>query len=100
GLSATDVRTAVNAGIDMVMEPTAWKTFISLLRTEVQAGRVTQARIDDAVSRILRKKFELGLFDHPLADRSFTASVGSTAHRTLARQAVRQSQVLLKNSGN
>ena len=39
GLSATDVRTAVNAGIDMAMEPTAWKTFISLLRTEVQAGR-------------------------------------------------------------
>jgi beta-glucosidase len=100
GLSATDVRTAVNAGIDMFMEPTAWKTFISLLRTEVQAGRVTQARIDDAVSRILREKFQLGLFEHPMADRSFTGSVGSATHRALARQAVQQSQVLLKNSNN
>ncbi|NUO58871.1 MAG: beta-glucosidase [Hamadaea sp.] len=100
GLSATDVRTAINAGVDMAMEPTAWKTFISLLRTEVQAGRVTQARIDDAVSRILTKKFELGLFERPMADRSYTGSVGNTAHRALARQAVRESQVLLKNTGN
>ncbi|NUT20932.1 MAG: beta-glucosidase [Hamadaea sp.] len=100
GLSATDVRTAVNAGVDMAMEPTAWKTFISLLRTEVQAGRVSQARIDDAVSRVLRKKFELGLFERPMADRSYTGTVGSAAHRALARQAVRESQVLLKNTGN
>ncbi|MBB5872627.1 beta-glucosidase [Allocatelliglobosispora scoriae] len=100
GLSGTDVRTAINAGIDMVMAPTSWKTYISLLRTEVQAGRVTQARIDDAVKRILTKKFELGLFEHPLADRSYASTVGSAAHRNLARSAVAQSQVLLKNSGN
>jgi beta-glucosidase len=99
GFTATEVRTAINAGIDMVMVPAAWQGFISLLRAEVQAGRVTMARIDDANRRILTKKFELGLFEHPLTDRSWTSSVGSSAHRTLARQAVRESQVLLKNAG-
>ena len=58
------------------------------------------ARIDDANRRILTKKFELGLFERPLTDRSFTSTVGNAAHRTLARQAVRESQVLLKNAGN
>jgi beta-glucosidase len=100
GFTAAEVRTAVNAGIDMVMVPDAWQTFISLLRTEVQAGRVTIARIDDANRRILTKKFELALFERPLTDRSFTPTVGNSAHRTLARQAVRESQVLLKNAGN
>ncbi len=100
GFTATEVRTAINAGIDMVMVPDAWQSFISLLRTEVQAGRVTMARIDDANRRILTKKFELGLFERPLTDRSFTPTVGNAAHRTLARQAVRESQVLLKNAGN
>ncbi|MBC6461763.1 glycoside hydrolase family 3 protein [Actinomadura sp. HBU206391] len=99
GLSASDVRTSVNAGIDMVMVPTAWRTFISLLRTEVQAGRVPTSRIDDANRRILTKKFELGLFEHPRTDRSYTATVGSAQHRALARTAVARSQVVLKNSG-
>jgi beta-glucosidase len=98
GLSATDVRTAINAGIDMVMVPTAWQSFIGLLRTEVQAGRVPMSRIDDANRRILTKKFELGLFERPLADRSYLSTVGSAAHRALARRAVAQSQVVLKNS--
>ena len=98
GFTATEVRTAVNAGIDMVMVPFNYKQFISLLRGEVQAGRVTMARIDDANRRILTKKFQLGLFERPLTDRSFTGTVGSSAHRTLARQAVRESQVLLKNT--
>jgi beta-glucosidase len=48
GFTATEVRTAINAGIDMVMVPNDWQNFISLLRTEVQAGRVTMARVDDA----------------------------------------------------
>src|SRR5215204_3307811 len=100
GFTATEVRTAVNAGIDMVMVPYEWRSFISLLRTEVQAGRVTMARIDDANRRILTKKFELGLFESPLTDRSWTGTVGSAAHRSLARQAVRESQVVLKNAGN
>ena len=100
GFTATEVRTAINAGIDMVMVPNDWQNFISLLRTEVQAGRVTTARVDDANRRILTKKFELGLFERPLTDRGFTPTVGNAAHRSLARQAVRESQVLLKNAGN
>jgi beta-glucosidase len=100
GMSATDVRTAVNAGIDMIMVPTAWQAFINLLRTEVQAGRVTMARVDDANRRILTKKFELGLFERPRADRSYLSTVGGAAHRLLARQAVAKSQVVLKNTNN
>jgi beta-glucosidase len=64
---------------------------------EVQAGRVPMSRIDDAVSRILTKKFELGLFEHPFTDRSNMDSIGSPAHRAVARRAVAESQVLLKN---
>ncbi|NUR72756.1 MAG: glycoside hydrolase family 3 protein, partial [Hamadaea sp.] len=100
GFTAAEVTAAVNAGIDMVMVPTAWKNFITTLRAEVANGHVPLSRIDDANRRILTKKFELGLFEKPYTDRSFTATVGSAAHRTLARQAVRQSQVLLKNAGN
>lgn len=100
GFTAAEVRTAINAGIDMVMVPDQWQSFISLLRTEVQAGRVQMSRIDDAVRRILTKKFQLGLFERPLTDRSFLSTVGSAAHRTLARRAVRESQVVLKNAGN
>src|SRR6185369_2377839 len=96
---ASDVRAAINAGIDMVMVPSNYKTFISTLRTEVQAGRVPMSRIDDAVTRILNAKFALGLFSQPLTDRSYTAQVGSPAHRAVARQAVRESLVLLKNDG-
>ncbi len=88
---------SINAGIDMVMVPHDYRGFQSLLRAEVTAGRVTTARIDDAVRRILTKKFQLGLFERPLTDRSFTSTVGSAAHRALARQAVRESLVLLKN---
>jgi beta-glucosidase len=100
GFTAAEVRTAINAGIDMVMVPDAWQSFITMLRAEVTAGRVTMARIDDANRRILTKKFELGLFERPLTDRSFTGTVGNAAHRSLARQAVRESMVLLKNAGN
>ena len=100
GFTAAEVTLAINAGIDMVMVPSAWKTFITTLRAEVNNGHVTMARIDDANRRILTKKFELGLFEKPLTDRSYTSTVGSAAHRSLARQAVRESQVLLKNSAN
>jgi beta-glucosidase len=91
------VRDVVNAGIDMVMVPANYRRFIATLRDEVNAGRVPLSRIDDAVTRILTKKVELGLFERPFADRSLTGGVGSAAHRALARQAVRASLVLLKN---
>jgi len=96
---ASDVRTAINAGIDMVMVPSNYKTFISTLRTEVNAGRIPMSRINDAVTRILNAKFALGLFSQPLTNRTYTAQVGSPAHRAVARQAVRESLVLLKNNG-
>jgi beta-glucosidase len=94
---ASDVETAINAGIDMVMVPGRYPEFVSTLKSLVQQGRVPQSRIDDAVLRILRKKVEAGLFDKPYADRSLLAQVGSDAHRQVAREAVRQSLVLLEN---
>jgi beta-glucosidase len=96
---ASDVRTAINAGIDMVMVPSTYKTFISTLRNEVNTGNIPMSRINDAVTRILNAKFALGLFSQPLTNRTYTAQVGSPAHRAVARQAVRESLVLLKNNG-
>ena len=55
------------------------------------------SRINDAVSRILTKKFELGLFEHPFTDRTDIGKIGSPAHRAVARRAAAESQVLLKN---
>jgi beta-glucosidase len=94
---ATQVRTGVNAGIDMMMEPNTYKEFIATLTDEVHKHNVSMERIDDAVSRILTKKFELGLFEHPLTDRRNIDEVGSAAHHALARRAAAESQVLLKN---
>ena len=94
---ATQVRTGVNAGTDMFMEPFSSPEFEATLLDEVNAGRVAMARIDDAVRRILTKKFEVGLFEHPYTDRSNLDEVGAADHRALAREAVAKSQVLLKN---
>ncbi len=91
------VESAINAGLDMIMVPQKYKTFMATLKQLVQQGRVSQSRIDDAVRRILTKKVELGLFEKPLTDRSLTGTVGSPSHRALAREAVRRSLVLLKN---
>ncbi|HEY4096470.1 MAG TPA: glycoside hydrolase family 3 N-terminal domain-containing protein, partial [Baekduia sp.] len=93
----TQVRTAVNAGIDMFMQPSNFADFISTLVGEVNADRVPMSRIDDAVSRILTAKFELGLFEHPFTDRTDLGQIGSPQHRAVARRAVAESQVLLKN---
>ena len=96
---ASDVEASINAGIDMVMVPERYPEFIATLKSLVQSGRVPQSRIDDAVRRILRRKVALGLWEAPNADRSLLAQVGSDAHRQVARDAVRQSLVLLKNDG-
>lgn len=97
---AGDVRTAVDAGVDMVMAPYAYKDFRAALVQEVRAGRVSERRIDDAVSRILTQKFRLGLFERPYADTSGASRIGSAGHRAVAREAAAESQVLLKNAGN
>ncbi|MEU6090288.1 glycoside hydrolase family 3 N-terminal domain-containing protein [Streptomyces sp. NPDC047085] len=96
---ASHVRTSVNAGVDMMMVPYTYKDFTATLVDEVTAGRISERRIDDAVSRILTQKFRLGLFEHPYADTGGAAAIGSPAHREVARQAAAESQVLLKNSG-
>ncbi|MFB9473147.1 glycoside hydrolase family 3 N-terminal domain-containing protein [Nonomuraea salmonea] len=95
----SDVRTSVNAGLDMIMVPYAYPEFTGTLKAEVEAGRVPMSRIDDAVARILTQKFRLGLFERPYADRSHLRDVGSPAHRAVARKAAAKSQVLLKNDG-
>src|SRR5262245_29635380 len=96
---ADQVAHAVNAGIDMIMVPDDYVGNINAIVNDVNAGKISQARVDDAVTRILTAKFALDLFNHPYADRSYTAQVGSAAHRQVARQAVRESLVLLKNNG-
>ncbi|WAZ24307.1 CIA30 family protein [Streptomyces cinnabarinus] len=96
----SDVRTSVNAGVDMVMAPYSYKEFHSALVSEATAGRITGKRIDDAVSRILTQKFRLGLFEKPYADTGGASEIGSAEHRAVAREAAAKSQVLLKNERN
>ncbi len=96
---------AANAGLDIYMVPTAaWKPLYYNLIKQVEAGEISMARIDDAVRRILRVKKRAGLFtkaspaQRPLAGK--TELIGSAEHRSIARDAVRQSLVLLKNQQN
>ena len=101
GCSNASCPAAVMAGIDMVMAPDSWKDMIVSLTRQVRSGEVPMARIDEAVTRILRVKARMGLFEagapstRPLAGR--WDLLGSPAHRALAREAVRKSLVLLKN---
>lgn len=91
---------SVNAGMDMVMVPDRYRDFIELLTQLVHENTVPMSRIDDAVTRILRVKFAMGLMDANYdyrADRSLERTFGSAEHRAVARQAVRESMVLLKN---
>ncbi|KAL2536022.1 Glycosyl hydrolase family protein [Forsythia ovata] len=90
----------VNAGIDMIMVPLNHTEFIDILTSLVNNNFITMSRINDAVRRILRVKFSMGLFENPMADLSLGDHLGSQAHRDLAREAVRKSLVLLKNGGN
>jgi beta-glucosidase len=102
----TDVETSVNAGLDMVMIPNGpgktnnWFEFINDLKELVAEGKIPQSRIDDAVTRILRIKFQMGLFENPWTDPALTAQIGSSEHRQVARKCVEQSLVLLKNKGH
>lgn len=93
------IRIAINAGIDMAMEP--YKTdFCTLLKELVNEGSVSMSRIDDAVSRILRMKMRLGLFKYPNTKFSDYPLFGSAEFAADARQAAEESMVLLKNDDN
>jgi beta-glucosidase len=94
------IELSINAGMDMVMLTDKYPDFCRQLKELVNEGKVPMSRIDDAVIRILRVKFAMGLMDKkrsPLADRNLHKSFGSPEHRAVARQAVRESLVLLKN---
>src|SRR5829696_8858330 len=96
----TQIETSTNAGMDMFMVSTKYRELYNLLLELVRENRVAMSRIDDAVTRILRVKFAMGLMDagrSHLADRKLHASFGSAAHRQVARECVRASLVLLKN---
>ena len=97
-LTSDAVRDAINAGIDLAMEPGSHTTFISLLKGLVPQN-VSQDRIDDAVRRILRAKFRAGRMDNPQGV-SGTGTIGSQENRAVAREAVRKSLVLLKNDNS
>ncbi|WP_338167359.1 exo 1,3/1,4-beta-D-glucan glucohydrolase [Stenotrophomonas sepilia] len=101
GCTTTDCPATINAGLDMAMASDSWKGFYETTLAAVKDGRITPQRLDDAVRRILRVKFRLGLFE---AGRPSTravggqfALIGAPVHRAVARQAVRESLVLLKN---
>lgn len=102
GCSLESCAAALLAGIDMIMVPADWKSFYRNTLKQARDGRIPMVRIDDAVRRILRVKFEAGLFDRgkpstwPNAGRR--EHLGSPEHRAVARQAVRESLVLLKNN--
>ncbi|WP_413777190.1 glycoside hydrolase family 3 N-terminal domain-containing protein [Anaerorudis cellulosivorans] len=93
------IRIAINAGIDMVMEPYNLR-FCDALVQLVKEGEVSQKRIDDAVRRVLRLKFRLGLFDRPSWSRSEYPDLGSPQHEAIAKAAADESITLLKNEDN
>ena len=96
----SQIETSVNAGMDMFMVSAKYRELYGLLLELVRENRVAMPRIDDAVQRILRVKFAMGLMDpgrSNLADRKLHALFGSAAHRQVARECVRASLVLLKN---
>jgi beta-glucosidase len=94
------LKASINAGVDMVMEPKKWKQTVALLVDLMNKGEITMERADDAVRRILRVKYAINLFDNPYSDWTHFDTIGCTTHRAVAREAVRQSIVLLKNSNH
>ena len=99
GCSNASCPQAINAGVDMVMVPDEWQDFIANTLRQVQEGQIPLSRIDDAVSRILRVKLRAGLFEHKPSDSRHAGDPAALVHRELARKAVAESLVLLKNEG-
>jgi beta-glucosidase len=103
GCTSTDCPAAFNAGVDMMMTPDTWRGYYESTLRHVESGEIPMSRLDDAVTRILRVKMRAGLFEagppsrRPLAGDE--ALLGDPRHRAIARRAVRESLVLLKNQG-
>ncbi len=102
----SNIIASIYAGMYMLMFPCSAKyggqtftNFIKLLIESVNEGSISEKRINDAVARILKVKFEMGLFERPYSDKSLLRKVGSKEHRNIAREAVKQSLVVLKNDG-
>ncbi len=96
------IRISIDAGMDMAMVPSRYREYYANVKALVEEGKLPMSRIDDAVTRILRVKFAMGLMGEQrklTADRELQKSFGSAEHRQIARQAVRESVVLLKNEG-
>ncbi|WP_193609800.1 glycoside hydrolase family 3 N-terminal domain-containing protein [Nocardioides lijunqiniae] len=99
GTYANKVERSVGSGLDMAMAPYNFGAFITAVTTGVTEERIPAARVDDAVTRILTEKMDLGLFEQPFTDASQREEFGGEAHRATARRAAAQSQVLLRNEG-
>lgn len=92
---------SINAGVDLIMVPYDWRAMYDNTLAQVKAGEITMSRLNDAVRRILRVKFRAGMFDGGPSSRipaQVKSSIGSKEHRAMARQAVKESLVLLKNN--
>lgn len=90
---------AFNAGIDMFMAPDSWRPLFANTLAQVRSGEIPMHRLDEAVRRILRVKVKTGVFEPERPIEGAVSLLGSPAHRALAREAVRESLVLLKNDG-
>jgi len=103
GCTVTRCAETFNAGLDMAMAPDSWRGLYDSTVAQVKSGEIPMSRLDDAVRRILRVKFLMGLFEAPKPSQRALGGryelLGSPAHRAVARQAVRESLVLLKNNG-
>ena len=100
---SAQIERSINAGMDMVMVPERYVRFMETLTALVKDGKVPMSRIDDAVTRILRVKFPMGLMEPGKSfkvDKQFLDAFGGASHRAVARQAVRESIVVLKNEHN
>jgi beta-glucosidase len=97
GCSNTDCPAALNAGLDLYMAPDSWKGLYENTIRAAREGKISMARLDDAVRRILRVKFKLGLMGDQLIERGAPSLVGAPDHLALAREAVAKSLVLIKN---
>lgn len=100
GCSVTHCPQAINAGLDLFMAPDSWRGLFDATVRDVQEGRIAMVRVDDAVRRILRVKFKLGLMGPKRVERGNLNDIATPAHLALAREAVAKSLVLLKNNGN